>query len=159
MTPVMNQAYVHSPVGMWLIGEEGNSICQVDFVGEMDFQMRKPPSLLLEEAAEQLGEYFQGQRKIFSLPYHVKGTPFQEAVWQALCEIPYGKTCSYQDIAKKVGRPKAMRAVGGANHRNPISILIPCHRVIGQGGGLVGYGGGLEAKKFLLDLEQQFSDY
>lgn len=159
MTPVMNQVYVYSPVGMWVIGEEGNSICQVDFVGEMTASITKESSPLLEEAAEQLREYFQGQRKTFSLPYHVKGTPFQEAVWQALCEIPYGKTCSYQDIAKKVGRPKAMRAVGGANHRNPISILIPCHRVIGQDGSLVGYGGGLEAKKFLLDLEQKFSDY
>ena len=159
MTPVMNQAYVHSPVGMWLIGEEGNSICQVDFVGDIAPPIGKPSSPLLEQAVEQLGDYFQGQRKTFSLPYHVKGTPFQEAVWQALREIPYGKTCSYQDIAKKVGRPKAMRAVGGANHRNPISILIPCHRVIGQDGGLVGYGGGLEAKKFLLDLEGKFSDY
>jgi methylated-DNA-[protein]-cysteine S-methyltransferase len=155
----MNQAYVHSPVGMWLIGEEGNSICQVDFVGDIEPPIGKPSSPLLEQAVEQLGDYFQGQRKTFSLPYHVKGTPFQEAVWRALCEIPYGKTCSYQDIAKKVGRPKAMRAVGGANHRNPISILIPCHRVIGQDGGLVGYGGGLEAKKFLLDLEGKFSDY
>jgi methylated-DNA-[protein]-cysteine S-methyltransferase len=155
----MNQVYVHSPVGMWLIGEEDNSICQVDFVGDIEPPIGKPSSPLLEQAVEQLGEYFLGQRITFSLPYHVKGTPFQEAVWRALCEIPYGKTCSYQDIAKKVGRPKAMRAVGGANHRNPISILIPCHRVIGQDGGLVGYGGGLEAKKFLLDLEGKFSDY
>jgi methylated-DNA-[protein]-cysteine S-methyltransferase len=144
---------------MWLIGEEDNSICQVDFVGDIEPPIGKPSSPLLEQAVEQLGEYFLGQRITFSLPYHVNGTPFQEAVWRALCEIPYGKTCSYQDIAKKVGRPKAMRAVGGANHRNPISILIPCHRVIGQDGGLVGYGGGLEAKKFLLDLEGKFSDY
>ncbi|MFP5527359.1 methylated-DNA--[protein]-cysteine S-methyltransferase [Peptococcus simiae] len=102
----------------------------------------------------ELEEYFAGQRTRFSLPIKPLGTPFQRQVWQALRDIPYGHTASYQAIAQAIGRPQASRAVGGANHRNPLSIIIPCHRVIRADGSLGGYGGGLAAKKYLLNLEQ-----
>ena len=100
-------------------------------------------------------EYFAGQRKEFSLPLAPKGTEFQLRVWQALLQIPYGETRSYGELAAMVGNPKACRAVGGANHRNPLSILIPCHRVVGTGGSLTGYAGGLSVKEFLLKLESE----
>lgn len=98
--------------------------------------------------------YFTGRARNFALPIKPLGTPFQRLVWQALREIPYGQTTSYQAIAQAIGRPQASRAVGGANHRNPLSIIIPCHRVIRADGSLGGYGGGLAQKKYLLDLEQ-----
>ncbi|MFP5520998.1 methylated-DNA--[protein]-cysteine S-methyltransferase [Peptococcus simiae] len=101
-----------------------------------------------------LAAYFTGQTKDFSLPIQALGTPFQRLVWQALREIPYGQTASYQAIARAIGRPQACRAIGGANHHNPLSIIIPCHRVIRADGSLGGYGGGLAQKKYLLDLEQ-----
>lgn len=101
----------------------------------------------------QLNEYFDQNRKNFTLPLELIGTPFQKAVWNLLYEIPFGVTCSYQDIAKKLGNPKAVRAVGGAIGRNPISIIVPCHRVIGSNGKLTGFAGGLDRKKILLELE------
>ncbi|MGE0473198.1 MAG: methylated-DNA--[protein]-cysteine S-methyltransferase [Nitrospirales bacterium] len=103
---------------------------------------------------EQLQEYFDGSRTRFQIPLNLQGTPFQRQVWQALQRIPYGRTVSYGDIAKKVGSPLASRAVGAANGQNPVSILVPCHRVIGANGKLVGYGGGLPIKQALLELEQ-----
>lgn len=109
---------------------------------------------LLKEAVRQLESYFAGELKEFTLPLAPEGTAFMKQVWAALCEIPYGKTASYKDIAEKIGSPKAARAVGLANNRNPIPIIIPCHRVIGADGSLIGYGGGLEMKKSLLDLEK-----
>ena len=108
---------------------------------------------VLKTAGKQLLEYFTGRRKNFGLPLAPAGTEFQRRVWQALCHIPYGETVSYKEIAKKINNDKATRAVGMANHRNPIPIFIPCHRVIGANGKLVGYGGGLEIKKALLELE------
>ncbi|MDD7260829.1 MAG: methylated-DNA--[protein]-cysteine S-methyltransferase [Eubacteriales bacterium] len=102
----------------------------------------------------QLDEYFAGTRREFNFPYRLHGTPFQQAVWAALRQIPYGETRSYKDIARAIGHLKAFRAVGMANNRNPILIAIPCHRVIGADGGLVGYGGGLEMKQALLKLEK-----
>jgi methylated-DNA-[protein]-cysteine S-methyltransferase len=105
----------------------------------------------------QLREYFQGKRTAFDLRLHPKGTPFQKAIWKALLDIPYGQTRSYGDIAKAVGRPKAVRAVGLANGRNPLPIIVPCHRVIGANGRLVGYGGGLPVKQALLDREREVS--
>lgn len=110
---------------------------------------------LLKKTALQIKEYFGGKRKKFTIPLAMHGTEFQMAVWQALQNIPYGETCSYKDIAVQTGRPKAVRAVGMANHRNPVSIIVPCHRVIGSNGKLVGYGGGLPLKKYLLDLERK----
>ena len=104
-------------------------------------------------AGEQLAEYFSGERVDFDLPLDAAGTPFQRRVWQALTEIPYGGTSTYGEIARRLGRPRAARAVGGANNRNPLPVVVPCHRVIGAGGSLTGYAGGLRIKRFLLDLE------
>ena len=108
----------------------------------------------LREARQQLDEYFGGERREFSLVLDADGTEFQRSVWRALRGIPYGATASYGDIAKRIRNPKAVRAVGLANGRNPISIIIPCHRVIGADGSLTGYGGGIERKRFLLALEE-----
>ena len=109
---------------------------------------------VLEAAAAQLREYFAGERTAFDLPLALDGTPFQQEVWRALADIPYGETVSYGEQAKRLGRPDAVRAVGAANGRNPIAIVLPCHRVIGADGSLTGFGGGLETKRRLLDLEQ-----
>ncbi len=110
-----------------------------------------PP--VLRQAVEELREYFAGERREFTLPLAPAGTPFQQQVWAALREIPYGATCSYRWIAGRIGRPKACRAVGMANNRNPIAIVVPCHRVVGASGALVGYAAGLEVKEKLLALE------
>jgi methylated-DNA-[protein]-cysteine S-methyltransferase len=101
----------------------------------------------------QLGEYFRGERTAFDVPLRLDGTPFQRAVWSALLEIPYGTTSTYAQIAGQLGNPRATRAVGAANARNPISIVVPCHRLVGSGGGLTGYGWGLDRKRRLLELE------
>lgn len=111
-------------------------------------------SVVLKETARQLEEYFAGERTTFDLPLAAEGTPFQRRVWEALSAIPYGETVSYGELARRIGQPTASRAVGLANGRNPISIVVPCHRVIGSSGKLVGYGGGLERKQTLLALEQ-----
>ena len=108
---------------------------------------------LLDEAADQLRDYFAGERSDFDLPLAMEGTPFQQRVWQELCEIPYGQTISYGELARRVGRPGSARAVGLANGRNPVAIIVPCHRVIGSNGKLTGYGGGLDRKAWLLDHE------
>ena len=108
---------------------------------------------LIKEANRQLSEYLKGERQMFDLPLNPRGTDFQKRVWRALRDIPYGETRSYKQIAEAIGNPKAVRAVGMANNRNPITIVVPCHRVIGADGKLVGYGGGLEMKEFLLRLE------
>ena len=136
------------------------AVSQGDALTALTFGERLPPGCALERtplianAAAQLGEYFAGKRQAFDLPLQPRGTAFQQTVWQALQQIPYGQTRSYGFIAAAVGRPQATRAVGGANHRNPLSILIPCHRVIGADGSLTGYGGGLHIKQALLLLEQ-----
>jgi methylated-DNA-[protein]-cysteine S-methyltransferase len=110
----------------------------------------RPP---LPEVRRQLAEYFAGARRAFALPLAPAGTEFERRVWQALAAIPYGETRSYAEVARTIGRPAACRAVGRANGRNPIAVVIPCHRVIGSDGSLTGYGGGLDLKRFLLDLE------
>lgn len=109
---------------------------------------------VLAEASRQLAEYFDGTRRDFDLPLRPAGTPFQRTVWAALREIPYGETAGYGELAARIGRPGAARAVGLANGRNPIAIVVPCHRVIGAAGSLTGYGGGLERKRYLLSLER-----
>lgn len=111
---------------------------------------------LTKEAFAQLSEYLKGKRKTFDLPFQMRGTEFQKQVWQALLDIPYGETRSYKQIAEDIGNPKAVRAVGMANNRNPLLIVVPCHRVIGSNGKLVGYGEGIEMKEFLLRLEGSF---
>lgn len=114
---------------------------------------------LLSMATIQLDEYFQGKRTTFSLPFKLTGTLFQLAVWKELQNIPYGKTTSYKEIAQKINKPKAYRAVGMANNKNPLPIIIPCHRVIGSNGKLIGYAGGLKLKNYLLELEQSHTNF
>lgn len=135
------------------IAEKEGKIIQLSFgrCGMPEWRAEKTDVLI--EAERQLREYFNGERKEFQLPLAPEGTAFQQKVWKALQTIPYGETRSYKEIAAQTGNEKACRAVGMANHRNPIGIMIPCHRVIGSGGKLVGYAGGLDKKKFLLELE------
>jgi methylated-DNA-[protein]-cysteine S-methyltransferase len=136
-----------------LITEENNAITGVFFGAEIPAGFVKAETPLIKKAAAQIEEYLNGKRKKFSLPLVMRGTPFQMDVWRALQTIPYGETRSYKEIAEMVHRPKAVRAVGMANHNNPISIIVPCHRVIGHNGSLTGYGGGLPLKRRLLELE------
>jgi methylated-DNA-[protein]-cysteine S-methyltransferase len=112
---------------------------------------------VLARAADQLGEYFEGERESFDLPLALAGTAFQRSVWEALLGIGYGRCVSYAQLADQIGRPTAVRAVGHANGRNPVSIIVPCHRVVGSDGTLTGYGGGLDNKRRLLDLERRVS--
>jgi len=142
-----------SPVGTLVIGEDDAGITLIEFSDETIEQPVPENSLYLEEAVRQLKEYFAGIRKEFDLPLSLHGTDFQNRVWRALCRIPYGTSSSYQDIAIAVGNRNSTRAVGMANNRNPVVIVIPCHRVIGKDGSLTGYGGGLDKKKYLLNLE------
>jgi methylated-DNA-[protein]-cysteine S-methyltransferase len=135
-----------------LAGDKG--IEQIRFEGEPpEGTLRDNAFPVLKEAARQLQAYFAGELKVFDLPLAPRGTDFQKSVWNALLEIPYGQTRSYSQIAAAIGSPKAVRAVGAANGQNPIPIVIPCHRVIGSSGKLVGFGGGLPLKRMLLDLE------
>ena len=144
-----------TPVGLMTLVEENGALTEAIFGGSNEPQTQTP---LLAQAFEQLDEYFAGKRQTFDLPLKPVGTPFQLACWQALQTIPYGQTVSYGEQAARVGKPKACRAVGMANHRNPISIIIPCHRVVGKNGSLTGYGGGLAAKEYLLKLERDRKD-
>lgn len=143
-----------SPLGKIVLTENGSAITQLVFSEVLPEEVNCMETPLLKKAHQQLQEYFDGKRKRFDLPLQPKGTDFQQKVWQALQEIPYGAVCSYQDIARVIGNAKACRAVGGANNKNPIAIIIPCHRVIGANGSLVGYGGGLPLKRKLLELEK-----
>ena len=146
----MNTRTIFSPIGALTLTEENDRIVGLQFGGD---GAANDASFVLDEAEKQLQAYFSGTRRDFDLPLAPVGTPFQRAVWDALCAIPYGETRTYAQLAASVGRPKACRAVGMANNRNPIAILIPCHRVIGADGSLTGYAGGLDAKKTLLALE------
>lgn len=134
-------------------------VCDKDGLKSIEFGRTRPEGALwesnglLEEAKRELLEYLEGNRREFSLPLKPEGTEFQKRVWKALTAIPYGETRTYGQIAAQIGNPKACRAVGMANHKNPLPIMIPCHRVIGTGGSLVGYGGGLDRKIWLLKLE------
>ena len=116
-------------------------------------------SFILSLAETQLTEYFSGNRKTFEIPFELVGTDFQKKAWLGLLQIPYAQTLSYQEQSERIGHPKAVRAVGSANGQNPISIILPCHRVIGKNGSLTGYGGGLEAKKWLLDFESSAQNF
>ena len=128
-------------------------ISTVLFDAKVDTLIEHPSCL--RDCVKQLDEYFNKKRKIFDLPFDLSGTEFQLKVWNELLKIPYGAVCSYIDIAKRIGNKPAVRAVGSANGKNPISIIIPCHRVIGNDGSLVGYGGGIWRKKYLLELERE----
>lgn len=116
-----------------------------------------PQAEVLELTEHQLAEYFAGERQEFNIPLHMPGTPFQQQVWAGLRQIPFGETISYGELARRLGQPNASRAVGLANGKNPVSIIVPCHRVIGASGRLTGYGGGLDRKQLLLDLERKVS--
>jgi methylated-DNA-[protein]-cysteine S-methyltransferase len=149
----MKYAYSYkTPVGSLWLAEENGAITDLSFRSILKAEEHETP--LLKRAAGQLAEYFEGRRQAFDLPLDARGTAFQRAVWSALTDIPYGATRSYKEIAIAVGNEKACRAVGMANNKNPIAVIIPCHRVIGAGGGLTGYGGGLDIKEKLLDLER-----
>ena len=139
-----------SPAGPLTLAERDGALVGLRFEAEED----TAPSPLLLRAREELEEYFAGRRREFDLPLSPHGTPFQRQVWQALRTIPYGSTCTYGQLAAAVGNPRAARAVGMANHRNPLPILIPCHRVIGSTGSLTGYAGGVERKRLLLSIEE-----
>ena len=147
-----NSSVLASPTGRVKIAVYDDQVCSIGFTDEPLCSGGDP---LLEKAEAQLQEYFAGKRKTFDLPLKLEGTEFQERVWQALCRIPYGSTCSYSELAAAAGRPKAIRAAAQACHVNPIGIVVPCHRVIGKDGSLTGYAGGIEKKKFLLELEHR----
>ena len=151
---MMIGAILDSPVGRLRVEADENVITTIFFHANEPVSKGRLTGVLAELQA-QLRLYFSGQLEAFDLALAPKGTPFQQDVWQALTKIPYGETRSYAEIAKKIGRPDAVRAVGAANGQNPIPIVIPCHRVIGSNGKLAGFGGGLPAKRFLLDLESK----
>lgn len=153
----MHYTYYASPIGDLLLAGDADTLSVIAFPSgkgskepESDWTRNEQA---FPEARQQLDEYFAGQRQEFDLKLAPSGTAFQLEVLDALCEIPYGETRSYQDLATGIGRPKAVRAVGAANGRNPLPIVIPCHRVIGADGSLTGFGGGLPTKQFLLELE------
>ena len=146
---------IQSPLGSLTLVEEDGALVQLSFDGYTVLESEEVDSPLLREAERQLASYFAGQLQVFSLPLCTRGTPFQEKVWCALQKIPYGETRTYGEQAAMNGQPTAARAVGGANHRNPLAIIIPCHRVVAAHGGLGGYGGGLDKKQWLLALEEK----
>lgn len=151
----MKKFFYNFPLGKIGIAEKDGKICGIFYHDEYDYELAETP--LIKETSKQLFEYFSGKRQYFNVPILIEGTEFQKNVWNALMTIPYGKTVCYGDIAKQIGQPKASRAVGGANNKNRIPIIIPCHRVIGTSGKLVGYADGLEKKEFLLNLEFKYS--
>lgn len=163
--------YTESPLGKILLISDDEELLYVNFADTMRGSsvqqvsqkiispgdkviMKRPP--VLAKACGELESYFKGELTFFSVPYRYKGTAFQERVWLELTRIPYGQTVSYSDIAFRIGRSQAVRAIGRANHENPLTLIIPCHRVIGKKGDLVGYGGGIDKKAWLLEREKFF---
>lgn len=153
----MNVGFLHSPIGYLEIGEEDDSIIYIKFI-DKPLVKKEDKSVYLNKCISQLNEYFNGARKVFDLKLNPKGTLFQQDTWKQVIRIPYGQTRTYQQVAEKIGDPGAARAVGNANNKNPIPIIIPCHRVIGAQGKLTGYGGGIDKKKWLLNLEMTYSN-
>lgn len=160
-------SHMESPVGLITLVANKRGLIYLDFHKQNDpvlgakiwlnhwfrqYSLEKSEQALLP-FIKQLDEYFQKKRRVFEIPVDLYGTPFQKRVWRQLQSIPYGEVRTYKEIASEIGSPKAVRAVGGANNKNPLSIIIPCHRVIGSNGSLVGYGGGLHIKEYLLTLE------
>jgi methylated-DNA-[protein]-cysteine S-methyltransferase len=155
----MYYCYLETPIGELLLAGERDALAMIGFPKgsmrrdpEPDWIYNEKP---LANARQQLTEYFAGERQTFDLPLQLSGSDFQVSVLEALQNIPYGETVSYGEIARRIGRPKAVRAVGAANGRNPIPIVVPCHRVIGTTGDLTGFGGGLDTKEALLRLEAE----
>jgi len=170
----MNHIYFarfNSKIGLLKIATSQKGVCKIALPNEEEnlcmqwLEKRFPQYSIIENpdknlyVIQQLKEYFDGKRKKFDVKLHLVGTPFEKRVWKALMEIPYGKTASYAEIALKIGKPTAFRAVGNANGKNPIPIIIPCHRVINSSGELGGYGGGLDLKRRLLELEANHANY
>jgi methylated-DNA-[protein]-cysteine S-methyltransferase len=157
-------AYYNSPIGVLEIRSAGNAISHILFINswkgakinEEEITFTKPKSSIIKNCSRQLDEYFAGERKIFSFKMAQVGTNFQQSVWKELMNIPYGRTITYMELSKRIGDVKAIRAVGTANGNNGICIAVPCHRVIGSNGDLVGYGGDLWRKKWLLEHENKF---
>jgi methylated-DNA-[protein]-cysteine S-methyltransferase len=145
--------YVDTPIGAILIAGDENAIVKIHFAGAEPQPDWTHHPAALRDAASQLRAYFTGERQTFDLPLAPRGTEFQQSVWTALQQIPYGETTTYSAIAYKIGKPAAVRAVGAANGANPIPIVIPCHRVIGANGSMTGFGGGIDVKRQLLGLE------
>ena len=148
----MKTCFINSPLGITKIVGDENGIAEIAILSEGNLSKTIP--LELQEAAAQLSDYFDGKRQDFNLKLNPKGTDFQQKVWQELLQIPFGKTISYLDLSKKLGDVKAIRAVASANGKNPLWIVVPCHRVIGTDGSLTGYAGGLWRKKWLLEHEK-----
>ncbi len=159
-------SYYRCQLGTLEIRSSGNAISDILFINswkgskidENSIAFSEPSSPIIKKCRKELDEYFQGSRKHFTVQIQMNGTDFQKKVWTALCEIPYGRTISYLELSKRIGDTKAIRAVGTANGNNKISIIIPCHRVIGSDGSLVGYGGDLWRKKWLLEHEAKFGN-
>jgi len=155
---MMLHAHMDSPVGPLLLAADDDALHLIEFDSPRHpftrgSDWREGDNAVLRDTRRQLGEYFAGTRRDFDLPLAPRGTEFQRDVWLALRRIPYGETISYAQLATRIGKPSAMRAVGAANGRNPLPIVVPCHRVIGADGSLTGFGGGLPTKQFLLSLE------
>jgi AraC family transcriptional regulator, regulatory protein of adaptative response / methylated-DNA-[protein]-cysteine methyltransferase len=166
MEKIIKYNIINTPVGEMILAECDNKLCLLEFLDREPLKKRLAPlekfygaksipedTPFLKKAAIQLESYFKGKLKTFDLPLDFAGTSFQKTVWNRLLEIPYGQTVNYGFIASKIGKPEASRAVGRANGSNPISIIVPCHRVIGKDGSLVGYGGKMWRKKWLLEHE------
>ncbi|MEI7968077.1 MAG: methylated-DNA--[protein]-cysteine S-methyltransferase [Betaproteobacteria bacterium] len=155
----MRYAFIDSPLGRVLLQSLDNRLAGLHFcdgghvppIGAED--ELAPADAVILRTALQLAEYFEGRRRNFDIPLHLAGTPFQQSVWSTLREIPFGHTMSYGGMAARMGRPGAARAVGAANARNPVSILVPCHRAVGANGSLTGYSGGIDRKQALLEME------
>jgi methylated-DNA-[protein]-cysteine S-methyltransferase len=151
----IQRTFLKTPIGFLELTGSKKGLHQINF---LDFRVKilKPPPVL-REAVKQLEEYFSGKREEFTIPLDLEGTPFQLRVWEEIQKIPFGTTATYLEIAEKLGNTHTMRAVGGANGCNPVPIVVPCHRVIGSNGKLIGYAGGLKRKKWLLEHENAFS--
>ena len=150
----MNIFYYKTAIGNLCVEAEGEYITHILFDGQAapkDAEVKE--TAVIKETGRQLAEYFAGKRKTFDVPLAPKGTPYQQKVWQALIDVKYGETATYKQIAERTGNAKASRAVGMCNNKNPIPIIVPCHRIIGTSGKLVGYAGGLDVKQKLLELE------
>ena len=155
-----NKIVINSPLGPLRLESDGEALTGITFVeeGDGDSPTQLPRDGILAEAARQLRAYFAGERRDFDLPLRPVGTEFQRTTWRTLATIPYGQTISYAELARRIDRPRAVRAVGAANGRNPLPIVLPCHRVIGSDGALTGYGGGLPLKRQLLEIERAGSE-
>jgi methylated-DNA-[protein]-cysteine S-methyltransferase len=161
MDKTMYYRHLSSPLGKLLLTSDGQALTGLHMSRLAEASAPEPAATwrrddaVFREVCEQLAAYFEGESMSFDLPLDLAGTPFQRRVWDELCRIPYGQAISYAALARRIGQPSASRAVGGANGQNPVAIIVPCHRVIGADGGLGGYGGGLDRKRWLLELEAE----